>query len=203
MLLLKQWSLDLSLFVGCFLIWSCSFIFISFFLGVKTFHPDFALHIGRRHCQIHWHCNWAGTLPSRRSFGIFVWYLWSPGLCSAALELQSVIQDASVGVGTLAIWQVTWSHSCGRMGFLMTFPPQPHAQSLVSQHITISVFLFTANRGKRRHFSSSWSYLHSFLAFQMNSASPQSTLKICSKIFSCHSKSDVFFLFLPQRVFQV
>lgn len=40
-------------------------------------------------------------------------------------------------------WQVTWSHSCGKMGFLMTFLPQPHAQSSVSQHITISVFPFT------------------------------------------------------------
>lgn len=147
MLLLKQWSLDLSLFVGCFLI-CCSFF--SFFLGVKTFHPDFLLLIGRRHCQIHWHCNWAGTVPSGRSFGTFVWCLWSPGLCSAALELQSVIQDDNVGIGTLAVWQVTWSHSYGKMGFLITFSPQPHAQSSISAYYN---FRFSIYRGKFQSFS--------------------------------------------------
>lgn len=36
-----------------------------------------------------------------------VWCLRSPGLCSAALELQSVIQDDDVGVDALTIQQVT------------------------------------------------------------------------------------------------
>lgn len=91
----------------------------------------------------------------------------------AVLVLAPLLSDKSPGPVPVVRW-----------GFL-TFLSKPHVQSSVSQDITISIFPFTANRGKRRHFSSSWNYLHSFLTFQINIDSPHSTLKVWFQIFPC------------------